>query len=714
MLFALVACGGGTNRTEPPAEEAGQLRIEVKERGVVHLSFEDLLATGFHGGVLQADALRLSTQGKPAGLRVEAHGKTTLGPGDYVEFFGEGLDTEFTDTAVYWVKHGGGTALPWRTRSVAVSGAPSPVTLLTDTLHLEQNHIAWGKLPGAIEKDHWFWAKLTAPSTGSYPFQLTALSEGAGPSVLRVCLQGGSSGLPNPDHRVRVSLNGVAVGEIAWDDMTEKRQEFELPQGVLVPGENTLTLMLPGDTGAPADVVWFNYFEVDHWRPIEAQGGVAAFSAVGDSVTPFQVKGFPDANIRLLDVTDPLNPISLETPTIAALGGAFSATFLDPSTDTRVYLAASQSQTAKPGPMAVWTSGALRSTSRGADYILIAPRAFLDAANPLCQLRRSQGLRVEPVAVEDIYNEFGDGLPNPQAIKDFLAFAYHSWSRPAPINVLLLGDATYDYRDRMGTGKASRVPVHLTVTSELGWTPDDNWYVDVEGDERPELRIGRLPAADQLDVAELVQKILSYENSPEPVDRRALFVADNNDTSFQEACESFVPLLPAGVSPVKVYLGQYQDFSLARQDIVAAFNQGLVLALYAGHGDRVDWAGEMVFTLSSIPSLTNGDRLPLVVALNCLNGWFASPDTYSLGEALVAASGGGAIGVFAASGYGYTWEQDMVATALLNRLKQGGRPTLGELCTDAKVQAFLGGASTDLLKTYTLLGDPALRLKGIP
>lgn len=716
LLLSMLACGGKPNQAVPvpEPEDAQRLRIEVKTRGVFRLTYEDLNATGFRAGVLNAQDLWLSTQGKPVRLQVEAHGKTQLGPGDFVEFFGEGLDTEFSDTAVYWLKHGGCSPLPWGTRNVAVSSTPTPVTLVQDILHVEQNTIAWSKMPDTLEKDHWFWDKLTAPATGRYAFQLAALSEEAGPSILRICLQGGSSGAPSPDHRVLVSLNGVTVGEMAWDGETEKFQEFELSQNRLIVGANTITLMLPGDTGAPADVVWFNYFEVVHWRPLEAQAGVAAFAAIGNSTRPFQVKGFSNANIRLLDVTDPLNPILLANPSVSARDGAFAATFLDPGTSKRVYQAASQNLSLKPATMAVWTSGALRSTSMGADYILITPRAFLDSATPLCQLRRSQGLRVAAVAVEDIFNEFGNGLPDPQAIKDFLAFAYHSWARPAPVYVLLLGDATYDYRDRMGTGKASQVPVHLTITSTLGWTPDDNWYVDVEGDERPEMRIGRLPAGNALEVAELVQKILIYENSLEPVNRRALLVADNNDPSFQEACESFVPLLPSGMSTVKVYLSQYQDFSLASQDVLAAFNQGLVLALYAGHGDLTNWAGERVFTLSSIPFLTNGNRLPFVVALNCLNGWFAMPGSYSLGEALVADPDRGAIGVFASSGYGYAWEQDMLATKLLQRLSQGGRPTLGELCTGSKVQAFQEGASADLLTTYTLLGDPALRLKGIP
>ncbi|MCU0596812.1 MAG: hypothetical protein MUC98_15315, partial [Desulfobacterota bacterium] len=165
-LLVMVACSGVPKRTEPPpVEDVTRLRIDVKERGVVRLSYEDLLATHFHEGVFETNALRLSTQGNPVGLRVEAHGKNTLGPGDYVEFFGEGLNSEFTDTAVYWLKHGGGNPLPWGNRSVAVSGTPDPVTVFRDTLHLEQNTLAWGKMPGAIEDDHWFWEKLTAPVT---------------------------------------------------------------------------------------------------------------------------------------------------------------------------------------------------------------------------------------------------------------------------------------------------------------------------------------------------------------------------------------------------------------------------------------------------------------------------------------------------------------------------------------------------------------------
>ena len=104
-------------------------------------------------------------------------------------------------------------------------------------------------------------------------------------------------------------------------------------------------------------------------------------------------------------------------------------------------------------------------------------------------------MRVKAVSVEDIYDELNDGLLDPRAIQDFLKYAYESWEPPAPTYVLLVGDANTDYRDYFGAGKRSQVPVHLSVTS-LGLTPDDNWYVSIQGEGvLPEMLIGRIPGS---------------------------------------------------------------------------------------------------------------------------------------------------------------------------------------------------------------------------
>ena len=114
----------------------------------------------------------------------------------------------------------------------------------------------------------------------------------------------------------------------------------------------------------------------------------------------------------------------------------------------------------------------LRATQNRADYLLLAPREFLPLAEPLIDLRQSQGLHTRSVALEDVYDEFGFGEEGPAAVKAFLSFAYHGWQKPSPRYVLLLGDATYDPKDFTKTGTKDRVPTPLARTCFL-WTASD-------------------------------------------------------------------------------------------------------------------------------------------------------------------------------------------------------------------------------------------------
>src|SRR6266851_2210724 len=149
----------------------------------------------------------------------------------------------------------------------------------------------------------------------------------------------------------------------------------------------------------------------------------------------------------------------------------------------------------------------------GADYLLLAPQAFLPAAQPLLDLRQRQGLAVKAVALEEVYQDFGHGEAAPQAIRDFIAYAYHFWQSPSPRYVLLLGDASYDYKDFLHSGTVNRVPPLLVKTSFL-WTASDPAYAAVNGDDLlPDLALGRLPAASVEEAQTLVEKVLAFESS---------------------------------------------------------------------------------------------------------------------------------------------------------------------------------------------------------
>ena len=63
--------------------------------------------------------------------------------------------------------------------------------------------------------------------------------------------------------------------------------------------------------------------------------------------------------------------------------------------------------------------------------------------------RRAQGLLASAVSIDTIYDDFGFGEARPAVIKDFLSFAYHQWTAPAPRHVVLPGDGTWDFLDAL-------------------------------------------------------------------------------------------------------------------------------------------------------------------------------------------------------------------------------------------------------------------------
>ena len=119
------------------------------------------------------------------------------------------------------------------------------------------------------------------------------------------------------------------------------------------------------------------------------------------------------------------------------------------------------------------------------------------------------------------------------------------------------------------------------------------------------------------------------------------------------------------------------------------------------------WAGEELLTAADVYGLHNAARLPLVVTLNCLNGFFHDVYTESLAEAWLKAAHGGAIGVWASSGLTSPGGQAAVNQALITELFSGEGLTLGEAVQRAKAAVH----DRDIRRTWILFGDPTLRLE---
>ena len=671
------------------------LRLATKDKGVYAVSYSD--AFGRQRRQVSASALRLSRLGETVPFHIEPQ-PSSFAPGSVLYFVSGGAELNpYGDEAVYELE----VDAPGETMRVA-GGVPSGDTVgfYWQRLEREENHIYLAAFVKA--RDPWLWDSIYAAAAKSYSFAASHIAPVSESGRLEVWLQGATDAPVAPDHHARLYVNGTLLAEASWDGKQEQKIEAELPNSLLREGENTLGIENVGDTGAAHSMVYLDRFALTYARQASAEAGrlEGTWSASGVS----DVRGLGAGTI-VLDRTEE-NPVWLQGAEPRGDGSLRMAV-----EGGHHYLAVGpeailRPEVRKPEPTP------LKSTTNRADYLAIGPSEFLAIAEPLLDLRASQGLRVKAVSVESIYSDFGFGEARPQAIRDFIAYAYHHWRTPSPRYVLLLGDASYDFKDYLGTGMRNQVPPFLLKTSYL-WIPSDPTYAAVNGeDEIPDLAIGRLPAASAGELAVLVEKILAYEaGSPAP-SAPLVLVADNPDAAgnFTADAEEIAAQIPSTLPLRKIYLEEL-GASATRAAILDAFDDGALLLSYLGHGGAHVWASENLFNRSQVGSLAIQSQQPLVLTLNCLNGYFHIPNVNSLSEELLKAQGKGAIAAFSPSGLSLDTAAHLLHQALIAELVSGSHRRLGDAILSAQAAYAETGALPELLLIYHLLGDPALTLK---
>ena len=695
------------------------LKIEITEKGIYKLSYQDLADAGLQPQWMKPEHLHLFNQGQEVAIQVNVQEHSQFQPGDSIQFYAIGIENSFTDTNAYW--------LYWRKkdfgkRIAQINGSVNGKKVYTffEHLHFEQNPSSWLETPDAPEQDYWFWQRLNASDIKEYSLNVPAPKSNS-EAIVRVNFQGRSTAPPYPNHHTLIKLNDTVIGNEFWDGDLPYIQEMRVSSELLVDGNNTLTIEMPGDTGAVVDVIYLNWVEVEYWRDFKAVKDSLAFNVTGNGKIFVEIKQMTQADMVIYDMTDPFEVAEIINFAITGKEQNYQATFGTKVIDDeeKRYFISTTKQIKSPHRIMPIQPTQLKSSRNAADYILITTKAFLPGVEPLGELRRQQGLRVKIVSVEDIYNEFNQGLLDPAAIKNFLQYAYHHWNPPAPTYIFLVGDANINYKNKR-IEKGNQIPAHLSASWE-GLTPDDNWYVSVDGDDiLPDMFIGRIPGNDLETVTALINKIIRFEQSTHENPYKVLLVADSH-SEFEDLNEGLFDYLPAEFQADKIYLRSYiegvdkdeRDTEIARasQDIIASFNQGVMISNYIGHGVMDRWSqSKGLFKPDDVHRLNNKEQLVFALMLTCINGYFVDTNKYSLAEEFLLAPGG-AIGAFAPSNVSYTWENTILANEIFASIFEQGNRILGTITTSAKIAAYEQGVSQDVLQKFTLFADPAINLK---
>jgi len=560
---------------------------------------------------------------------------------DYIEFFGKKINSNFTNTNLYWLNVGLTDGLRMEIKNGGLSGSPPVLTRSKESIHFEENNTYEIGIPNGEGEDHWFWSYIVAANTRDFNVEIQNVSDiSATDCQLKMQFRGYSYNTVSPDHHTILSLNGNQLADDKWDGQVKFLAGANFSQSLLINGNNTVTVQLPGDTEANLDIVYVNWFEIEYWKNYVATDDILTFWGEGNGVYQFQVKNFLQNNIRLYDISDPNHVKRISNLTPVLDGTKYTLKFQDEINGKNRYIALRPNKKKQPDAIIKDEPSQLQTIANQADYLVITHEQFSDRLGALVYHRESQGLKTLIVKIDDVYDEFNYGIKNPKAIKDFLSHAYHNWQAPAPTYVLLVGDASYDYKDNLQTGNLDYVPTHLFESSTYHTeTSSDNWYVCVSGEDvLPDMLVGRLPVRTTTEAENIIDKIVNYEENPaqDNWNKSALFVADNEDAggAFESLSDYFITsYLPTNFTKNKVYMRDYGSGEAANGAILSKINQGCLVVNYIGHGSTDTWASEKMFVSEDVANLRNSNKFPLVVTMSCLNGYFHhGREPYSLSE----------------------------------------------------------------------------------
>lgn len=672
------------------------LKLSVSRPGWYRLTQPEVLAAGLN--IADANGLQLYRDGRQVAFRL-SNNTEQFGPTDYLEFYGDGLSSTTASAQTYYLVKlaAAGKRIELKPQQVSPGDRVSPQGFAYTVERKERMIYFSGLLNGDAEN---FFGQVVSTSAVNATIPITHLdptAQSAGtPAQVEVVLQGVTA----ENHAVQVRINGTDLGTINFANTEHPSQTLSVPATAIHDGNNTIELTA---LGGATDVSLVDVLRLTYRRSYAADNNALTFNL--NSRQTKKITGFTSDQIRVVDVSDPYNVLEL-TPHIAPDGSGFAAMIgVDvevraPFSRPHELLAFAIGDAASVDAIRLNSASNWSSETAGADYLVLTTSGLAASVQPLAQLRQAQGLVVKVIDVEDLYDEFSFGAHSPKAIRDLLAKATADWTRK-PHYVVFAGDASYDPKNYLGQGLNDLVPTKLIDTT-LAETASDDWLADFNNDGIADVALGRLPVRTSGELNTLVNKIVNYENAVPDPSRGALLVSD---TGFEASNGVVQGLLPSGMTVSTINRSAANDTTVHNQ-IIAGLNQGPLVANYIGHGSNGVWTGAALLSNDDAPLLTNTNRLSVFTMMTCYNGFFQNAFNDSLSETLLKAPGG-AVAVWASTTLTDPAGQNAIDQEFY-RLLFGAQPaTIGDAARAAK---FVTG-DPNVRRTWTLFGDPALRLR---
>lgn len=386
------------------------------------------------------------------------------------------------------------------------------------------------------------------------------------------------------------------------------------------------------------------------------------------------------------------------------------------------------------------------NASTQADTVVVCPEKFRAAFQPWLDYRQAQGHTVKVV-------------PSTASATQLAAFIKRHASAHRLDAILLVGDCRSG-RNGVGQQNDGLVATHYVparAIDQMGgasWIVSDNPYADIDGDQIPDVAIGRLPADSPKELSRIVQKIIDYESCTDFGHWRRQINLVAGVGNFGPVVDGVIEHMTRGLLTSCIPPGFKTTMTQASlssvycpppdrlaETVVNRMNEGCLFWVYMGHGQtrELDWLVTPqrrypLFRASDLTRVHCGRGKPVALLFCCLAGDFDAKED-CLAEELIC-NGDGPVAAIAGSDVTTPYAMSLLGLAMMEEFFPAQRATLGDVFLRAKrimakpnapdarrtlinlLGNWFGQPDTNLaderqdhLHLFNLFGDPLLRLR---
>jgi hypothetical protein len=593
-----------------------------------------------------------------------------------------------------------------------------------------------------------WWGEQFSSDPGKVLTQTFSFTTGPVTDSIECNILVGSRG-PNSGNTFQATLNSQPVGSVSLGSAGQNEDDIAMSEQIIdkklsITGP-TAGVTLSYTQAGPSNNGYLDYIELNYRRSLtmnDVQMNFRDWKSTGTgNIAKYNLTG-ANVSTQVWDVTTPTVPVLMNG---SYSGGTY--TFTQDAARLHEFVAMNSPNLLTPTFIGQIPNQDLHGMPQ-ANLIIVTYPGYLDAANRLADFHRNNDhINVAVATTTQVYNEFSSGSQDISAIRDFAKMFYDragTDSSLMPHNILLFGDASYDYKNRIPNNE-NFVPTYESIQSidPVSSYASDDFFGFLDDNDNIEnysifnaldVGVGRLPVDNINDAQAVVDKVIAYKSTASlgPWRISATMVADNEDDAgpHMSDAEGIANEIKASTTSAsstsiynftKVYVDAIPTVSTpggtrcpnANQTIDNQVYKGTFFINYTGHGNTQVWASERVLTQDDYNNWDNLYKLPFTVTATCDFGQFDNPAFVSAGEGLVVKNNGGVIVALTTTQQTYESEnkvidQDFIKSQFTH-YSDGSWNTFGDAFRKGKNLTYaVSGGDLSNFRKFALLGDPAV------